>query len=254
MSSSINITTIILAHRYDQRLIDALDSAQFAKEIIIVDNNSNAPWDELKQSRSFEIMTYKEPLTDWSAVRNKAIEQASHEWVLFLDSDEILSTNAAETVEGIINANFFDGALIKRSDIFHDKKLQYGEAGNQSLIRMGKKNRMQYHRPVHEEARVNGIVSTTDIEILHNSHLSITNFFDSISAYAHREAQHQHDTGHRLFLPTMIIFPIGKFLLNYIGKLGFLDGWQGFVYAFMMSLHSFFVRVNQFELESNNHE
>jgi glycosyltransferase involved in cell wall biosynthesis len=254
MSSTINITAIILAHRYDQRLLNAIDSAQFAAEILIVDNNSNTPWNEIMQSRKFEIISELEPVTDWSAIRNKTMNRARHEWVLFLDSDEVLSSNAAQAVAKIVEANFFDGALVKRSDIFHDKKLQYGEAGNQSLVRIGKKNRMQFHRPVHEEAHVNGLVSTTDIEILHNSHLTIQDFFDSICAYAHREAKHRHDTGHTLFLPTMIVFPIGKFLLNYVFKLGFLDGWQGFIYAFMMSLHSFFVRVYHYELQLNSHE
>ena len=40
----------------------------------------------------------------------------------------------------------------------------------------------------------------------------------------------------------MILFPSGKFIHNYIFRLGFLDGMEGFIHAGMMSGHSFLVR------------
>jgi glycosyltransferase involved in cell wall biosynthesis len=249
MSTSTNLSVIILAHRVDQRLEDAIKSVQFANEVLVVNNTRTESLSDLQEQYRFTLLPWSEPISDWSTVRNSAINHAAQDWVLFLDSDEVISVESVPQVQSLIENNFFDGALIKRSDVFHGRKLNYGEAGNQPLVRIGKKNKMSFSRPVHEEAHIKGLLSTTDIEILHHSHLSITDFFQTVCRYARMEARYRFDNGQKLFLPTMALFPLGKFLLNYFGKLGFLDGWQGLVYAFMMSLHSICVRVYQYELE-----
>ncbi len=254
MSTPIKLTVIILTHRADDRFEKSIASAQFAEEVLIIDNNSQANWQTLSQKYSFRVVPYPQKLIDWSAVRNESLQYATHDWVLFLDSDEYITPPSISELESIITANFFDGIIVQRSDIFHQQQLTHGEAGYQSLVRMGKKNHLQFNRPVHEEATIQGHLGTSTIHITHHSHLTIAEFLNSVIFYAHREATHRVEMNTKLFLPNLIIFPVGKFVFNYIFKLGFLDGWAGFVYAFMMSLHSFFVRVFQYELEQSKHE
>jgi glycosyltransferase involved in cell wall biosynthesis len=249
MSTFINLSIIILNHRADQRLEESLQSSQFADEIIVIDNNSQADWDTLTQQYRFRVIPYPDVLVDWSAIRNQALTHAVHDWVFFLDSDEIIDSTAVLAIDRLIKSSFFAGGLIQRTDIFHGKQLRYGEAGNKPLIRIGKKHRLRFERPVHEEAIITGPVSAEGISVFHHAHLSIDEFFQKISSYAFREAQHRSQQGTSLFLPSIIIFPLGKFLFNIVFKLGLLDGWRGLIYAYMMSLHSFFVRVYQYELQ-----
>jgi hypothetical protein len=54
--------------------------------------------------------------------------------------------------------------------------------------------------------------------------------------------------GKKTNILAIIFYPFGKFILNYFLKLGFLDGAPGFVYAFMMSFHSFLVRGKLYTL------
>ena len=51
----------------------------------------------------------------------------------------------------------------------------------------------------------------------------------------------------KTIIKQMIVYPIGKFINNFILELGFLDGWRGLIYAFIMSLHSLWVRVYWYE-------
>lgn len=250
---SISVSIIILAHRADDRLLASIESAQFANEVIIIDNNSNTNWPQLPAHLHFVVVPYLTPITDWSTVRNFAMTHTTHDWVMFLDSDEVITVESIPSISNLIEKNVFDGALVMRSDIFKNKQLKYGEAGAMPILRMGKKSVMKYERPIHEEARVEGKVTASDITLLHHSHLSIAEFFNTISDYARREALFRQEQGERLWLPSIFLLPLGKFILNYIGKLGFLDGFPGFIYAFMMSLHSLFVRIYQYELEHSRH-
>jgi hypothetical protein len=46
----------------------------------------------------------------------------------------------------------------------------------------------------------------------------------------------------------LLFLPLGKFLYNYVGLLGFLDGWRGLCYALVMSMHSLGIRLRLYEI------
>ncbi len=233
MSSTVDISIIILFKQRDEKLQQALDSSKFAKEIITVENSS---------------------IIDFSQVRNQVLKKATYPWVFFLDSDEVITPESIAEIKKIIRNNQVDGVIINRQDVFYNQIIKYGEAGNIKLLRMGKKDKMTWKRPVHEVAIINGIVEDSNIKIIHQAHSSISDFLTSVTSYAEIEAKYRASLNKNPNILQLIIFPIIKFIHNYLLKKGFLDGWRGFSYALMMSLHSFNVRVFQYELKyQRNH-
>jgi hypothetical protein len=95
-----------------------------------------------------------DPVTDFAKVRNDALKKAHHEYVLFVDSDEVLTKKSWQEIEKIVGEGTADLVSILRSDIFHGRELKGGEAANQRLVRMGKKNKIKFVRPVHEIVEV----------------------------------------------------------------------------------------------------
>ena len=93
-NSEIAVTAIILTHRHDELFLESLASIQFAKEVIILDNNSNNNWEKLRQKYHFTVVNYSKPINDFSKIRNNLIKKAKYEWVLFVDSDEVLENEA----------------------------------------------------------------------------------------------------------------------------------------------------------------
>jgi glycosyltransferase involved in cell wall biosynthesis len=229
LMSTTNLSIIILTHRDDDRLKQALASADFADEVITIKNQN---------------------ISDFALARNQATKKATHDWVLFLDSDEKIDPKSINEIKKIIKHNKVDGVIINRQDIFYGKTLKHGEAGNTQLLRMGKKNKISWHRPVHEVATIDGRVKKTKIELLHQAHSNLNEFVLSITKYAAIEAKYRHQQKMSFSYFQLLFFPLGKFIYNYLFKLGFMDGWRGFIYAIMMSLHSFAVRVHQYEIKS----
>lgn len=257
----IPLTIIIITDRNDQRFINALKSAQIAKTVIVVDNNSDNNWKKLNQEYDFKLVSHEKKISNFATIRNQTLDQVKSEWVLFLDSDESLGNTIKELtvnqnkIKQVINDNLYDGVTVNREDIFLGKSLKYGETGNCRLTRMFKKNNGKFVGNVHEVAVITGKFGASDITISHFSHPNITSFFQKVTNYAKMAAKNEKTTKlENIF--KMIIFPIAKFICNYILKLGFLDGYRGFIYALIMSLHSFFVRVFYFEkyFQENNNE
>ena len=251
-ADNVPLSVIILTHRNDERFVRALSSAQPAAEVMIADFDSHNDWPKLKKQFHFTHFNRQLKISNFSAERNWALKRARHEWVFFLDSDEVIRGDGWAEIEKVISQSELDGVYVRRFDIFYDKMLHHGETGQMWLLRLMKKSASQFIRPVHEKAQVTGKTGHSKIVLLHHAHPTISDFLYDITKYAKIEADFQTD---RKLSPLSLgiktlLYPKLKFLDNFVLRGGFLDGWRGVIYAVMMSLHSLFVRVFSYETRS----
>lgn len=254
----LDLTVVILTHINDERFEQALSSAQIAEKVIVVDNNSHNDWKKMEKSYYFELFSRENKIGNFAKVRNSYLEKVKTDWVLFLDSDESLGRTKTELknnynlIKELIESDLFDGVVINRKDVFLGKELGFGEVGNVKITRMFKVNKGKFEGNVHEKAVISGKIGESQIVVSHFSHENIADFFNSIVSYA-KLASLNERSSFFVNAAKMVFYPIGKFLVNYFLRLGFLDGYRGFVYALMMSFHSFFVRVFYFEKYFQKH-
>ncbi len=189
------------------------------------------------------------PIDDFSQVRNRLLQKAKNDWVFFIDADEVLSSTSEEVERAIRRAEEQDCAAIelRRQDVFLGQKLRWGELHNYYCCRLLRKDRACFVRPIHEQARCKEPVMRSDLLLTHNSHQSISHFLQKITRYADLESQHRILKGDPFRKMDLVMYPLGKFIWNYLFKLGFIDGWRGLVYALVMSVHSLSVRVFWYE-------
>lgn len=245
------LSIIILAHRDDQRLRNAVASAQFAAQVIVADIGDVVTLKKLNKTLCFEQINLPKPENDsldFSVARNQSIEKASQEWVFFLDSDEEIEAESIPEIKKIIEGDKYQAAYIRRKDVFHNYEMKWGEVGKHWLLRMGKKESLRFLRPVHEVAKHSGNVAYPNILITHFAHTSVADFIAKVTFYARLDAEHRFKHHQTFDLFELLFFPPAKLIWNYFFKLGLLDGWRGLIYAVVMSLHSFFVRVYLYQL------
>lgn len=189
------------------------------------------------------------PIRNFSQVRNEALKQATQNYVFFIDSDEELVEESLPIIRQFVEKDYYDLISVNRSDFFLGKRLKYGEAGNINLVRFGKKDKIEFHRSVHETVLIdpNYHMTGSDILLLHYSHHSITQFIQKVSYYSFLESRLRKQEINFSLWFELLFYPPFKFLFNFFIKQGYRDGMRGCIYALLMSLHSFFVRVNLFE-------
>ena len=181
-------------------------------------------------------------IIDFATARNRALTKAKEEWVLFLDTDEVLSRDLKKEILEQDKNNKVDGYFIKRIDYFWGKWLRFGETGNIRLLRLGRKGAGIWKRKVHEFWDIKNSGNLKNV-ILHYPEWSI----NKINAYSEIDAKefssfHFYD----------LLKPVGKFFLNYFLKLGLLDGLAGFIHAYLMSFQSLVVRIKQYDFTKNS--
>lgn len=178
-------------------------------------------------------------ITNFAKARNTELANAKSDWVLFVDSDEKITPELKNEILEAIKSEEYDAYYLKRKDTFLGKELKYGETGNAKFIRLAKRNFGKWDRPVHEVWAGKGRVGELHNPLLHNSHTSVSTFLEKINIYSSIEADYRFGHGIKSSLIKITIYPIAKFKLNYIFRLGFLDGMPGAIMAIMMSFHSY---------------
>ena len=239
------LSAVVLTKNEEKNIIDCLETVLFCNEIIVVDDNSTDRTGELvERFNNKKVKIFKRELNnDFSAQRQFGIEKAENDWILFVDADERISSNlATEILENVTPNTKSGGFLIPRIDHIWGKKLNHGETGNVKLLRLFDKKKGKLIGKVHEKWETKDLVGKLTEPILHYPHPTISEFLREINFYTDLRAEELYKKGKKTNFVSIILYPKGKFLINYFVKLGVFDGIAGLVHALLMSFHSFLVR------------
>ncbi|MCL5438711.1 MAG: glycosyltransferase family 2 protein [Patescibacteria group bacterium] len=240
------ISVIILTKNEEKNIIDCIESIKWVDEIIIIDDySSDRTCDLVKSFKDQKILIYEKRLeNDFSAQRNFGLSKASGEWVLFIDADERVTPALTGEIMAIINdpLNKNAGFYIKRTDVIWGKKLRYGEFKDIWLLRLGLKNKGEWRGKIHEKWNIKKKAGKLRNELIHYPHPNLEEFLNEINLYTDIRAEEIYQKKQKVRWWSVLFYPSFKFLLNYVCKLGFLDGIEGFITNALMSFHSFLVR------------
>lgn len=243
------LTAVILAKNEENNIKKAMESVNFCNEIILIDDNSTD--NTIGIAKKYKTRVLKRALNNnFAAQRNFGLEKSRGDWILFIDADEQVTPDLRNEIQQVIENGGLYSYYIKRRDYFWGRELRFGEvsrARNKGFIRLIKKNSGTWDSPVHEAFKTTLPTGRLRNYLEHYPHQTIKEFLQDINFYSTLRAKELLKTRKSIGLLETIFYPLIKFKVNYFLKLGFLDGPAGFVYAFMMSFHSFLVRAKLYQ-------
>lgn len=245
------LSAVVLTHNSEKTIERSLAGLAFCDEIIVADDNSTD--NTVAVAQKFTQKIWQHPLNgDFSAQRNWVMGQTAHDWVLFVDSDEIVTPELQNEIKNLPLEQNKDTVCyrLKRIDMFMGQKVTHGElakAAHQGIIRLVRKGTGSWNGAVHEEWVASGNVGTLINPLFHEPHQSIAEFLREVNMYSNLRAKELYKAKKKTSWFELLAFPFGKFFYTYFIKMGFLDGPPGFIYSFMMSFHSFLVRAKLFQ-------
>lgn len=244
------ISAVVLTHNESDNIEKCLQSVNFADEIIFIDNSIDNTIEKAKKivsQKKLRIYNNAER-QDFAALRNFGLSKAKNDWVLFVDADEAVSQKLQNEITEKITNPSISGYYLIRRDLFLGRWLKYGETGNIRLLKLARKNGGIWQRKVHETWRISGLTATLDNELLHYPHPTIAEFLSRINRWTTLDAKVFYKERKQVSIFSIFLYPLGKFILNYLLRLGFLDGMQGLIFALMMGFHSFLTRAKLYLL------
>jgi glycosyltransferase involved in cell wall biosynthesis len=224
------ISAIIPTLNEEIHITDAIKSVSFADEIIVIDSFSTDKTIEIAEKLNVKII--KRKFDDFSSQKNFAIEQAKYDWIFILDADERVTPEVEkEIIEAVKDPKDFVGFYVRRSFYFSGKKVNYSGFQSDKVIRLFLKEHCKYAGLVHEKITFNGKISFLNNKLNHFSYRNYDHYISKLNHYAAIRAKELYEKGNKVNIYHVMIKPAARFFIHFIVRLGFLDGFTGFLVA-----------------------
>ena len=237
-----------------------LESVKWADEIIIADNGSTDKTLEIIRSdKSLEsrvkVMKFAEQ--DFASLRNKAMEEAKGDWVLYVDADERVLENLKEEIlkqvqdDNMVGGDKYSAYAISRKNIIFGNEVSYGPYKKDWVIRLfRKKDFEKWTGKVHETPHFKGKLGYTKNSFLHLTHRNVDQFvlksleWSKIDAKLRLESNHPKMSGWR-FIRILIT----ELWNQGIARRGFFNGTVGAVDSILQAFSMYITYVRLWELQ-----
>lgn len=242
------LSAVIITKNKERDLPRALASLRkLVDEIVVVDSGSTDKTVEI--AKKFGAKVYKRRFDNFSNQKNYALKKASGDWILFLDADEEISQELAKEIKKAIRNKGFDAYSMPRKNIIFGKFIRYTrwQPELDRHIWLWKRGKGRWLGAVHEEAQVEGRLGKLKNAKIHFQYETVTEFLEMMNKYSEIEAEERVRKGAVFSFFRLFLDPLYNFLVRYFYRLGFLDGWRGFVLSYLVAIYHFEVWIKVWE-------
>ena len=248
------ISVVIITLNEEKNIGRCLESLKnVADEIIVLDSYSTDRTKEICQR--YSVSYWEREWKGYSGTKNYANSLAKSEYILSVDADEALSpelekaliefkkTESPSLAYSLNRITNYCGKWIKHCGWYPDRK-----------IRLWKKGAAKWVGEIHETLE---FVEGPEIwelkgDLYHYSFHAIKQHVEQINKFTEIGALQSFEKGKRTTLFKIFIYPKWKFFRDYIIKLGFLDGYYGYVVC-KNSAHAKFLKyIKLYALQKQN--
>lgn len=225
------ISVVIIAKNEAHIIGNTLQSLQsLTDDIIVVDSGSTDETVSICQNAGARVIQ-----TTWDgygANKNKGIIAAKYDWILSLDADEAVDTRLKITLSNLEPADAHVVYELSYRNYFCNKLIRFGVWANDRHVRLFNRRTVTWDdAAVHESLIFPSGVKVLPLQgyVLHYTVHNLKEFTGKTVAYAYSNARKYHLQGKKAGWVKLYIAPAFSFVQHYIFRLGFLDGWEGYL-------------------------
>jgi glycosyltransferase involved in cell wall biosynthesis len=229
----VKLSIVILTFNSQKYLSKVLNSCHFADEVIIVDSGSLD--NTLKIAEKFtNVKIIHQKWLGFGKQKQAGVNATMNDWVFVLDSDEIIPDPLQKEI--LSQELTCKGYFIPRLNYFFGKPIKHCGLYPDSTLRFFDKNYAKFSKDeVHEKVLTQEKTDTLKNHMLHFAYESIEEFITKQNRYS------SLNNKNKIF--KALFSPYWTFVKIYFLRLGFLEGWHGFVIAKLYAQYTFWKYV-----------
>lgn len=243
------LSTVIITKNEQDCIEACLESVKWADEIIICDNGSEDRTIDIAGKYTDKIFKFEN--LDFATIRNKGIEKASEDWVLYLDSDERVLSDLKLEIQELIKTDKYSAFAISRRNIIFGSEQKYPPFWPDRMIRLLKRSDFEnWVGKVHEYAKFKGKLGYAKNPLLHLTHRDVDQIvlkslnWSRIDAKLRFDADHPKMTGWR-FLRIFVTEIFNQGIL----RRGFFHGTIGIMDSILQTFSMYITYVRLWQLQ-----
>lgn len=237
------LSVVLATYNEEKNISKSLKSIKdIADEIVVVDGSSEDKTREIARSLGAKV-TKTQNLPMFHINKQLAIDKANGDWILQLDADEVVDEELRGQISKVINkGSKYSAYLLKRKNFFLRKWLKKGGQYPDPVIRLFKRGKAHLpQKSVHEQMKVDGEVGKLQGHLLHYTAPTFSRYLTNANRYTSLTAEEMKNDKEKISFFNIIKYIITKpfitFISLYIRHKGFIDGFEGFIFALFSGLH-----------------
>lgn len=225
-----------------------MESLKSFDEIIVCDMYSSDDTLNIAKTYGATIVMH-EPCGIVEPARAFAVGQAAQDWVLVVDSDEVIPEALKNYLyQTIASENCPDALYLPRKNYFMNRFMKAAFPDYQ--LRFFRKNAFKsWPVAIHSRPEIAGnirkIPEKESLAIIHLEENRITDWISKMNRYTDRELDRRKSKRKNVF--GLLFQPFYRFFFIYFIKGGFRDGKAGLIYAMMQAGYKFFTHAKIIE-------
>jgi len=225
------LSVVIITKNEENRLRECLESAKWADEIVVLDDNSRDRTVDI--AKEYTDKVYRKEMTNEGAHRNYAYSLASNEWVLSLDADERITPELKEEIAGVLaGGTDCNGFTVPRKNFIGDFWLKHGGWYPSAQLKFFKKDKFKYEEvDVHPRAFMKDPRGQLSSPLLHYSYRDLEDFVNKLNNQTSRESAKWGESEKGMPFSRAFRRSIDRYARAYHRKEGKKDGTMGFILA-----------------------
>jgi glycosyltransferase involved in cell wall biosynthesis len=240
--------SVMLITLDSERLLErVLESVRWADEIVIVDSGSTDRTAEIarRYTEHFQVRDWR----GFGIQKQRALDLCTGEWVLSIDSDEVVSPELRASVERAIRAPGAHVAFrMKLATCFGG--VWFGSRGWRAdrKLRLFRRDlgRFSTHI-VHEGVEIDGSVGWLEGLLLHYSYRDIEHFASKMNHYSSSMATRKLQSGARVGAVGAVLRGIARFWRDWLFGGDFLYGGAGLTRSALSGYYTFLTYAKLWE-------
>ncbi len=241
------LSALIITLNEIENIASLIKNVSFADEIVIVDSfSTDGTIEAVKKYNNVRLVLHE--FSNFSSQRNVALQQASHDWVLFVDGDERISDDLQdEIIETLNNPKNIVAYGFYRNFYFKNSLLKFSGYQTDKVFRLFNKKHVTYNEEklVHEILSIEGDTKMLSNKLDHYSYVNDKTYKVKLVKYAKLRAQELYLKKVKPNFYHFYIKPVYRFLYHFVIRRGFLDGTNGYKIS---KLNAFEVQQRYVEL------
>ncbi|AFV98300.1 MULTISPECIES: glycosyltransferase family 2 protein [unclassified Sulfuricurvum] len=242
-----NVSAVMIVKNGARTIQKSLESLREFDDVIVYDNGSSDGTQSIA-SEFPNVRLIEGEFDGFGTTKNRAVHYANHDWVLIIDSDEVVDEELLHALKTRIldpNAIYIVNFLAYYKDI----PIRHCGWNNQKIRRLYNKTVTKFNDNfVHENIIDEGMKKLPIAgNMKHYSYMSISDFIVKLDRYSTLFAT--DNVGKKSSSPAKAFFNgLYSFFRTYVLKRGFLDGYAGLIIAFSHMATNFYKYIKLYEM------
>lgn len=242
-----NVSAVMIVKNGARTIDKSLESLKQFDDVVVYDNGSTDGTQAIAAGYP-NVRLIEGEFDGFGTTKNRAASYAKHDWILIIDSDEVVDDGLLHTLKTeILDPNAI--YIVNFLAYYKDMQVRYCGWNNQKIRRLYNKKVTRFNNNlVHENIIDEGMKKLSiNGNMKHFSYLDLSDFMIKVDRYSTLFAN--NNVGIKKSSPTKAVLnAFYSFFRTYVLKRGFLDGYAGLVISFSHMATNFYKYMKLYEM------